>query len=225
MIFHKPKAVESDHADMSLVFLSLLLVLITFFIVLTRFVETDPQKVDRFKRNYSHSLFFVEPGKGKKQIEQQAEIFVETDPLQTLINRMKAIGLTEPLMNQFLNMNEIKVLNVISGESGLVLRLPEPIRLFGDTLALSDEGRKILERLKVLFVELPYIIEIKGVGIQREGALTFKTLELGVTASQCVYRQLLLMGVLPDKIKISGTVDAQVSNEGSYIELAFRENV
>jgi len=225
MIFNRTTEKERSDNDMSLVFLSLLLVLITFFIVLTRFVETDPQKVTHFKQNYSHVLFFVDPEKVTRVMEQNEAIFEENNPIQSLINRMKAIGITEPLMNQFLNLTDITTLKVISGQSGLVLRLPKPIQMDGDLPVLNEQGRKTLEKLAVLFFELPYIIEIKGVGVDINNTEGFKTLEKGVMASQSVYRQLLLMGVIPGKIKISGTTDKKATEESTFVELAFRENV
>ena len=193
--------------DMPVLFLSLLLVLITFFIVLTRFVETDSSKVAHFSREYNAQLFFGVREKAVAAVGMRQEQGNEYNPLQSLVNRMKSIGITEPLMNEYLTVNKIKELKVISGEEGIVLRLPQPLNFEAQDTVLSERSRNILNKLKVLFVELPYIIEVKGVGLRKTDEDLFPVLEAGVAVSQTVYRQLINMGVMPEKIKISGTTD------------------
>lgn len=213
--------------SMSMIFLSLLLVLITFFIVLTRFVVTDPEKVERFRRDYSRTLFLGQKADGPvspvKTVER--DIFSDESPLKSLINRMKSTGITAPLMNQFLTIQDIKTLRLISGESGLVLRMPDPLEIGGDAFGLSPAGRETLEKMKVLFLELPFLIEVKGVGVDDAGSQGMAAMEMGVKASQSVYRHLIQMGVVPQKIKITGTTtrDSKPAMAKSFVELAFRE--
>lgn len=215
---------DFQQTDMSLVFLSLLLVLITFFLVLTRFVEPDPAKVSRFKKHYSTFLFFNQQVSVDKEATQAPDIFSESDPLISLVNRMKASGITEPLMNQYLTLLDIKNLKVVSGESGLVIRLPRTIKLDGDTGRLTNEEKESLGNLRVLFMELPFIIEIKGVGYQKNDQPSFQSLELSVTAAQTVYNHLIKMGVIPDKLKVSGMIDDGKAEPVTDIEISFREN-
>lgn len=215
--------IEED--GMPLVLISLFLVLITFFIVLIRFVETDPEKVEHFKRDYSRSLSLKPAlGAAKRTVEKKAAVYDDFDPLQTLINRMKVEGISVPLMNQYLTTNQIKTLQLISGETGLVLRLPQAINMHEGSAAISDDGRKNLDKLSALLLELPYTIEIHGVGVARERPADFQTLEKGVMASQSVYRYLLQMGIVPEKLKISGTTADMTTDLESYVDLTFREN-
>ncbi len=228
MIGQFPKKHQQGNDAMSLIFLSLLLVLITFFIVLTRFVVTDPEKVERFRRDYSQTLFLGHEVKAPENpvVTMEKELFVHENPLKSLINRMKSTGITAPLLDQFLTLSDIKNLRVISGESGLVLRMPQPIAIQEEDSGLSAKSLETLDKMKVLFTELPFLIEIKGVGVEKNEPEPFAAMERGVKASQSVYMHLIGMGVIPQKIKISGTIgsdDSKLETEDTFVELAFRE--
>jgi DNA-binding cell septation regulator SpoVG len=211
--------------DMAMIFLSLLLVLITFFLVLTRFVEPDPEKISRVKKDLSTLLFFGRQSSGKAVETVVPDMFSPEDPIASLLNRMKAIGMTEPLMNQFISLKDIKNLKVISGESGLVIRMPKTIKPDGADLQITEAERDTLGKMAVLFRELPFIIDIKGVSGENKADGPFKSLQMSVRASQSVYSHLLQMGIQPEKLKVTGLVVSRSPGLEPTVEISFRENI
>lgn len=187
------------------VFISLMLVLLTIFIFLTTFSESDKTKVRIFKENYRNQLFHT--GKSSAGIDAILDSGTGEDPLSRIVNRMKSKGINKNIMDEFLTLKQIKELPVLGGDRGVSIVLPDVVAFEPGVNRLTDKAVEYLESIAYLVSELPNSVEIKGYS---SGAHTGAedALEFSAQRAFLVFDFFVQKNIAAAKMKVSGCGDA-----------------
>jgi flagellar motor protein MotB len=206
-----------------LLLISLMLVLLTFFIFLTTFAETDKEKIEVFKKYFRQTLSM--PKVERKGTPSITDIGGPVEPIQNIINRMKSQGINKKLMDDFLTLAQIKDLQVMDGKKGVVVILPEVAYFQEGTKNLTENSKKFLERISYLVYELPYLVEIKGYALSKVPPRYRDPLEFSARRAIEVYNYFLEKEIPPIKLKVSGRGDAfeKSSVPQNKVEISFKE--
>jgi flagellar motor protein MotB len=187
-------------------FFSLMLVLLTLFIFLITYAETDKEKIRIFKEQFQKSLELSgEEGRGAQSIIRGG---TGQDPLSALINRMKSEGIDKKLMDEFLTLNQIKELEVMGGKSGVSVILPEVAVFEPGSNRLTGKAVDYLAAVSYLAAELPYLVEIKGFSPGTVPTGYTDALEFSARRALLVYNFFLSQQIPALKLKVSGCGDA-----------------
>lgn len=189
-------------------FISLMLVLLTLFIFLTTFAKGDKRKVQTFKYEFKKSLMI--PGEGRPGQFSIVDMGTPDDPKRQLLNRMKSKGVNKKLMDDFLTLQQIKDLEVLDGDRGVSIIVPEVIAFEDDRegLTLTPASEKFLRSVSFLAQELPYLVEIKGYSRPGRPRGYTDALEFSARRAQRVYEFMIGLNVPALKLKVSGCGDA-----------------
>lgn len=202
--YHKEET--SERPPWMPLFISLMLVLLTLFIFLTTFAESDPEKIRIFREQFRESLMLSgQGGLGRVTVVDSG---TPDDPLRSLINRMKAKGIDKKLMDEFLTVNQIKELEVMDGERGVAIVLPETVVFDTGKNQLTGLALDYLASIFFLVAELPYVVDIKGYASGRGPAGYADALEFSARRAMLVYDYFISRGVPAMKLKVSGCGDA-----------------
>lgn len=197
---------ETNRPPWMTMFISLMLVLLTMFIFLTTFTDTDKKRVEIFRRYFRKTL--AVPGEYRMGRSSVTDIGTGVEPVQALIHRMKSTGISKVLMDEFLTVSQIKGLNVMDGKNGLVVIMPEAALFEKDSAALTEKSERYLGGISYLLSQLPYLVEIKGYCGSKIPAGFADSLEFSARRADVVYRYFIREGVAPEKLKVSGQGDA-----------------
>lgn len=205
-------------------FLSLMLVLLTLFIFLTTFAESDKAKIEAFKRHFRESLLMPNE-RERKGAQSIIDLGGPVEPVRAIVNRMKSRGINKKLMDDFLTLNEIKDLQVMDGTRGVAVILPEVATFESGKKDLTRKSQRFLDSIAYLVSELPYLVEIKGYATSNVPAGFTDALEFSARRAAAVYNHFLSKDIAPVKLKVSGCGDAF---EGSgvpqdKVEIIFKE--
>jgi len=187
-------------------FFSLMLVLLTLFIFLITYAETDKEKIRIFKEQFQESL--VLSGEGGRGARSIAGGGTRQDPLQALVNRMKSAGINKKLMDEFLTLSQIKDLEVTGGKRGVAVILPEVVMFEPGKNQLTGKAVDYLAVVSYLVSELPYLVEIKGYSPGAVPPGYTDALEFSARRALLVYNFFLNRHIPALKLKVSGCGDA-----------------
>jgi flagellar motor protein MotB len=208
-----------------MVFISLLLVLLALFVFLTTFTEPGSSvKVRVFRESFRKSLLIS--SNNSKQIQA---LFQEIMPWQKEISRVvkkiKATGLNQPLMDEFLTVADIEGLTINQGKNGVSLIFPEAIRFYDQSLELRQPSRLLLAKIAYLAADVPYLVEIRGYANPQYPKGFSSALEFSARRAAVVYQLFIEKQVNPWKLKVSGFGDAFYSEKESQdkVEIIFKE--
>jgi flagellar motor protein MotB len=203
-------------------FISLMLVLLTLFVFLTTYAESDKEKIRIFKTQFRKSLLL--PGESGKGARSAVDMGTGQDPLQSLINRMKSAGIDKKSMDEFLTLHQIKELEVMDGKRGVSVILPEVVVFEPGKNRLTPTAVNYLSDIAYLVSELPYLVEIKGFssGIIPPGY--GDALEFSARRALLVYEFFINRDISPVKLKVSGCGDAFAGSEAPQdkVEIIFK---
>ncbi len=209
--------------------LSLMLILLSLFIFLTSFTETDKKKIEIFKEHFNRSIMLT--GKGNIGKNSITEFGKNIDPLNNIINKMRSESINRKLMVKYLTLNNIKDLTVYNGMSGIVLVLPEVIRFRKNRMVLDFTAKKYLSKILYLVKDLPYEVEIRGYS-SKEGISDVSKipdsrdiLKDSALRAMLVYKYFIGNGVSPAKLFVSGYGNS-ISKENALkdkVEILFKE--
>jgi len=189
-------------------FISLMLVLLTLFIFLTTFVKGDKRKIKIFKEEFRKSLMIS--GKGNTGSFSISDTGTAQDPVQRLVNRMRAKGINKKLMDDFLTLQQIKDFEVRDGLRGVAIILPDVVgfETGDDGLTLTKKSSKFLSSISYLVSQLPYLVEVKGYSDSQVPSGYKDALEFSARRAAKIYDYFLDKNVSPVKLKVSGCGDA-----------------
>lgn len=182
-------------------YISMVMVILTIFIYLTTFAESDKQKIKIFKEHYRDILFSGKGNTGKTSLE---DIGTGQNPLNALINRMRSKGINKKLMDEFLTLNEIRDLSVVGGKRGVSVTLPEVVAFEPGKNELTVKMMQYLDSLVYLASELPYLVEVKGYSTGNVPHGYTDALEFSAKRAHTVYAYFLGKGIAGGKMKVSG---------------------
>jgi flagellar motor protein MotB len=204
-------------------FLSLMLVLLTLFIFLTSFAETDKAKIAMFKKHFRKSLLI--PEEERRGTPSITDIGGPVEPIRNIINRMKSEGINKKLMDDFLTLNQIKDLQVMDGKSGVSVILPEVAYFEDGKKDLTQKSKQFLSRITFLVLDLPYLVEIKGYCTAGVPDGMKDSLEFSARRAAEVYNYFLEKEVPAVKLKVSGCGDAfgESNVPQNKVEIIFKE--
>ena len=203
-------------------FFSLMLVLLTLFIFLITYAETDKEKIRIFKEQFQKSLLLSdEEGRGAQSV---VHVGTQQDPLNALINRMKSRGINKKSMDEFLTLKQIKELEVMTGKRGVSVILPEVVVFEPGKNQLTDKAVDYLAAISYLVSELPYLVEIKGFSSGTVPTGYTDALEFSARRAFMVYNFFLSQHIPSLKLKVSGCGDAFAGSEipQSKVEIIFK---
>ncbi|NIM16845.1 MAG: hypothetical protein GTO45_33080 [Candidatus Aminicenantes bacterium] len=203
-------------------FFSLMLVLLTLFIFLITYAETDKEKIRIFREQFQKSLLLSsEGGRGAQSI---VHVGTQQDPLNALINRMKSEGINKKLMDEFLTLKQIKELDVMAGKRGVSVILPEVVVFEPGKNQLTGEAVDYLSVISYLVSELPYLVEIKGYSPGTVPTGYTDALEFSARRAFLVYNFFLSQHIPSLKLKVSGCGDAFAGSEipQNKVEIIFK---
>ncbi len=225
---------EDSNKSQRTLLLSLMLILLSLFIFLTTFTESDRKKIEIFKRHYNKSLMFSGEGTvGKESVVDSNE---GGDPLFSLLKRIKSENINRELMVKYLTLQEIKDLEVFEGISGVVLVLPQVVRFRKGRYELDYTAKKYLSKILFLVKDLPFEVELRGYS-SREGFVDDQLkeeveavsdrvlLKDSARRAMVVYEYFIGNGVSPEKIFVSGYGDS-ISDDHAVkdkVEILFKE--
>ncbi len=206
-------------------FISLGLVLISLFIFLTTFAEKDKVKIDIFKRSFKANLLMPEQNPRGSRFAPVTDLGKNTEPIRNIINRMKSRGVNKKLMDEFLTLSQVKELEVMEGNKGVCVILPEVVTFQAGKKELTEKARAFLSRIAYLVSELPYLVEIKGFAASKNIPGFRDPLEFSAKRAAEVYHYFLTMDINPEKLKVSGCGDAFADSRKSQdkVEIIFKE--
>lgn len=202
-------------------YLDIIMLLLTLFVFFASFTEKDLKKVEVFKKHFKKSLMIKGSGKdGRFSITEGDN---HTDPVKNIVNRMRTEGINRKIMDNFLEINDIKIFEVRDGKSGTALILPVKAAFINSETKLTDVLKKSLSKITLLARDLPYLLEIRGYSSESSAG---KGLKISAQRSISVYEFFKKQGVNPFKMKVSGFGDAFVTEEGDLqdkVELLFKD--
>lgn len=206
-------------------FISLGLVLLTLFIFLTTFAEKDKVKIDIFKRSFKEHLSMPEESPKGSRFGPEWDIGENTEPIRNIVNRMKSRGINKKLMDEFLTLTQVKDLEVMEGNKGVCVILPEVVTFQEGKKELSERAESFLSRIAYLVSELPYLVEIKGYAAAKNIPGFRDPLEFSAKRAVEVYHYFLAKEINPEKLKVSGCGDAFADSRKSQdkVEIIFKE--
>lgn len=206
-------------------FISLGLVLLTLFIFLTTFAEKDKVKIDIFKRSFKESISLPEENRRGSRFGPDMDMGENTEPIRNIVNRMKSSGINKKLMDEFLTLNQVKDLEVMEGNKGVCVILPEVVTFQEGKKELTDRAKGFLSRITYLVSELPYQVEIKGYAASKITPGFRDPLEFSAKRAAEVYNYFLAKEITPEKLKVSGCGDAFANSRKSQdkVEIIFKE--
>jgi len=197
---------DRDRSSWMPLFISLLLVLITFFIFFVTYTKGSKLKIRKFREHFRKSLMIT--GEGGKGVPSVTDLGTPDNPARTLINRMKSNGINKKLMDEFLTLNQIKELVVRDGQRGVSIIVPEVVGFVPEKNQLTESSLKFLDKVSMLVYQLPYLVEIKGYSTSIVPPGYKDALEFSAKRAAVVYRYFLGKGIPPEKLKVSGCGDA-----------------
>lgn len=206
-------------------FISLGLVLLTLFIFLTSFAEKDKVKIDIFKRSFKENLSMPEESPKGSRFGPGMDMGENTEPIRNVINRMKSRGIDKKLMDEFLTLTQVKDLEVMEGNKGVCVILPEVVAFQEGKKELSERAKSFLSRITYLVSQLPYLVEIKGYSTSKITPGFRDPLEFSAKRAAEVYNYFLAKEINPEKLKVSGCGDAFADSRKSQdkVEIIFKE--
>lgn len=198
-------------------YLDIIMLILTFFVFLTTFTVQDRDKVSKFRDHFRKSLILAGSGtRGAVSIADSAR----DAAVENLVNKVKKDGLSLQLTEKFLEISEMKDLQVRDGNEGIVITFPEALLFEAGTL--NSKGREYLGRIASFLAAVPYFVELKGVCREgREDPLGY-SVKMGLE----VYSMLVSSGVSKAKLKVTGngssfSVEGQASTD--RVEMNIRE--
>ncbi len=180
-------------------YLSLILIILTFFVALTSFSVRIGKKMRLFQKSYRESFVFIGgKSKGKLSILNIGD----ADRLNFIINQMRENGLNENLMKSYLKETDLISLGIAFIESGNELVFPVS-RLFKEG-GTSIEPTKYFTLIKILplIKFLPYFVLIEGYPDGKESD-KLKAYEVSAKRAYSVYKFFVSQGVSERKMAIS----------------------
>jgi flagellar motor protein MotB len=198
-------------------FISLMLVLLTLFIFLTTYAESDVEKVRIFKEHFRKSL--VMQGEGGMGAVSITDAGTAADTPQPLIRRMKSSGIDKKRMDEFLTLNQVKALEVREGKQGLAVIIPDAAAFEPGKNRLTENAVKTLAALSPLVAELPYLVEIKGFAAGAPPQGYGDLLEFSASRALLVYDYFINRDIAPVKLKVSARGSAAPQDK---VEIIFK---
>jgi len=218
-----------DGRSQRILLLSLMLILLSLFVFLTSFTESDKKKIEIFKRHFNTSIMFS--GKGNTGKASLTEFGNNSDPLNNIIRKMKSNNINRELMVKYLTLKDIKDMRVYKGLNGIVLVLPEVIRFRKDRMKLDFTARKYLSKILFLVKNLPYEVEIRGYSSKQNFGGNLKDNSYGeilkdsAARAMLVYDYFISNGASPAKLFVSGYGDSIKKKDAvkDKVEILFKE--
>jgi len=214
----------SEFKSQRTLLLSLMLILLSLFIFLTSFTESDKKKIKIFKKNFNKSIMFS--GKGNIGKESITEFGDNGDPLSNILKKMKSENINVKLTVKYLTLKNIKDMKVYKGKNGLVLVLPETIMFRKRGNSLDFTAKKYLSKILFLVKDLPYEVEIRGYSSGKGLNNDYKRiLKDSANKAMAVYEFFIGNGVAPEKLFVSGYGKLTDPNRlfSDRVEILFKE--
>lgn len=219
---------SSDKSQRTLL-LSLMLILVSLFVILSSFTESDKKKVEIFRKYFKRSIMFS--GKGNIGKDSITEFGNNSDILLDVLKKMRSENINRELMVKYLTLKNIKDLSVYKGVSGVVLVLPEVIRFRKNKMELDFTAKRYLSKILFLVKDLPYEVEIRGYSSELEkNGISEKRknrelLKKSARRAMLVYKYFIGNGVSPAKLFVSGYGNS-IEEENALkdkVEILFKE--
>ncbi len=197
-------------------YISMILIVLTFFISLSAYSIRTFEKMKKFQKAYNKSLIF---SKGKSKGKISITNFGDGDRLSIIINELREKGLTKKKLNEYLKESDLINLGVRAGEDGYTLTVPTKV-VFLSNNKIDPKSYVYLTKIGYLAKYLPYYVYIEGYVLKGEN---ISGNPWGIAAQRAyeVYNFFRSMGISKEKMIIAGF--STNSAENSYLKVRFEK--
>ncbi len=197
-------------------YISMILIVLTFFISLSAYSIRTFEKMKKFQKAYNKSLVF---SKGKSKGKISITNFGEGDRLSIIINELREKGLSKKKLNEYLKESDLINLGVRVGEDGYTLIVPTKV-VFLSNNTIDPKSYVYLTKIGYLARYLPYYVYIEGYVLKGEN---IKGNPWSVAAQRAyeIYKFFKSMKVAKEKMIIAGF--ATNNAENSFLKIRFEK--
>ncbi len=207
---------DKDNSRWLTLYISMILIVLTFFISLSAYSIRTFKKMKKFQRSYSKSLIF---SKGKSRGKISITNFGDGDKLALIINNLREKGLSREKMDEYLKTSELIDLGIRSGNDGYTLIVPTKV-LFINQTKIDPKSYLYLTKIGYLIKFLPYYAFIEGYVLTGE-QVKGNRWEIAAKRALSVYDFFRAMGVDKRKMVVAGFF--QNESEDSYLKIRFEK--
>ncbi len=198
-------------------YISMILIVLTFFISLSSYTIKTMKKMKAFQKSYKQSLVFKKgKGRGKISILDTGE----GDNLAVIIKELREKGLTKKKMEEYLNDADLIKLGVRVGDNGASLSFPTKTIFEKGKTAINPKAYIELVKIGYLAKYLPYYIYIEGFSNQKESG-NINSYEFAALKALTVYKFFKQQGVEQKKMVIMGYGNLEDDKESSFLKIKF----
>ncbi len=197
-------------------YISMILIILTFFISLSAYSIRTFKKMKNFQRSYSESLIF---SKGKSRGKISITNFGNGDRLALIINDLREKGISKEKMDEYLKTSDLINLGVREGNDGYTLTLPTKV-LFINQTKIDPRSYVYLSKIGYLVKYLPYYVYIEGFVLNGE-QIKGNRWEIAAKRALSVYNFFRSMGIDKRKMVVAGFF--QNIAEDSYLKIRFEK--
>ncbi len=197
-------------------YISMILIVLTFFISLSAYSIRTFKKMKNFQRSYSKSLIF---SKGKSRGKISITNFGDGDKLALIINNLREKGISKEKMDEYLKTSELIDLGIRSGNDGYTLIVPTKV-LFINQTKIDPKSYLYLTKIGYLIKFLPYYAFIEGYVLNGE-SVKGNRWEIAAKRALSVYDFFRSMGIDKRKMIVAGFF--QDLAEDSYLKIRFEK--
>ncbi len=197
-------------------YISMILIILTFFISLSAYSIRTFKKMKNFQRSYSESLIF---SKGKSRGKISITNFGNGDRLALIINDLREKGISKETMDEYLKTSDLINLGVREGNDGYTLTLPTKV-LFINQTKIDPRSYVYLSKIGYLVKYLPYYVYIEGFVLNGE-QIKGNRWEIAAKRALSVYNFFRSMGIDKRKMVVAGFF--QNIAEDSYLKIRFEK--
>ncbi len=193
-------------------YLSLILIILTFFVALTSFSIRIKEKMKVFKKSYRESFIFIG---GKSKGEISILNIGDADRLQFIINQMREKGIDEKSMRKYLKETDLLNLGVSVIKDGKEIVFPVKAFFKGGSTEIDPKKYYLLLKVLPLVKYLPYYVTIKSYPDSNKVDF-LKAFELAGKRAYSVFQFFKEEGVYEKKLSIESYSFAPEDKKASF---------
>ncbi len=197
-------------------YISMILIVLTFFISLSSYTIKTMEKMKSFQKSYKESLIFT---KGKSRGKISILDTGEGDNLVVIIKNLREKGLNKQKMMEYLKDSDLIKMGVRVGQNGSELSFPSDKIFEKGKTKINPKAYVRLVKIGYLAKYLPYYIYIEGYSNKKESG-SVDSYEFAALKALSIYNFFKQQGVKKNKMVIVGYGESDKTTE---IKIKFRD--
>jgi len=151
-----PRMLPDNVGGWQIVYTGFILIMLTFFIMLTSFASLQQSKITRFVKSFSNAVTVFDSGraleKGDTMINADATMVDKEDVLARLFERVNLLGQD----------NGLDQIDLRASRKGVVMTLTDKMLFSSGEARLSEAAIPLLEKISAVISKLKVPVEIEG---------------------------------------------------------------